>query len=73
MFTLCYFSCIFYERPLMPFIFQNLLLVHFLNSNFQPSTPLATFYMGNSAYAKKIGAIQLGGGGGANHLTGGGG
>ena len=70
-----YFCCrpIFYESPLMPFIFRSLFLVHYLINNFQPSTPLVTLYMGNNACAKKIGAIQLGskllkwGGGGSAH------
>ena len=58
----------------MPFIFRNLLLVHYLNCNFhrfQPSTPLATLYMGNSACAKINWGNTTGGGGETIQLGGG--
>ena len=48
----------------MPLIFRNFLFVYYLNSNFQPSTPLVTLYLGNSACAEKNGIVQLWRGGG---------
>ena len=58
----------------MPFVFRNLLLVHYFNSNFQPFPIINTIghivHGQYSACAKKIKVIQLGGGGGevgANH------
>ena len=46
------------------FIFQNLLLVHYLEGNSQPPTPLATLYLSNSAWANQNWGNTTGGGGG---------
>ena len=59
-----YFCCIFYESLLMPFIFRNLILVYYLNSNFQPFPTVNTIgHIWTWAIVlaqKKIGVIQRG-------------